>query len=421
MLQTCQSLELGYSKESRSFKDFWMTLYLDILKKTDMLIKNIKTGFLLLLSLQLLSCKESKINDDIEIVKLNTNDAKPGIKLSEISGNPKFIKLYTDSLFLIGDIRQIFYAQDKIYLQNFTKILVYNADGTPEFIINNKGKAAEEYYEINDFYVDTVKNRIKVWDRVKRKMLVYHGETGDYINSFGLNIDARYFKILENNYIFYGGLFYSGESGSEADIIFVDENGNILKKCFAHQYKSMYSFSTPEYFSVCDDKIYYDDAPLSIIWKVSENNCKPLYKFEINNNTLQLDDYLLLKDLRAPKRFKKLLKEYNFSTGQTNVFKYGIKFIVNGNSKSYLGFYSFNTKNSMLSQALIEDEYLNVPIWYSNIIGNKLICSVNSHKLLEADLDLQKLNKQNHELYNIIRATNKYDNPLLIISDLKEF
>ncbi|GEM_PF-3390960 len=367
-----------------------------------------------------ISCTKQSNTEKYKVLKINTDKSSENIKLSQITNNFKFIKLYTDSLFLIGDIRNIVY-KNKIYVQNFQKILVFFPNGSPAYAVNKQGRAGAEYYEINDFHVDTNNNIIEIWDKVRRKLLIFNDNNGRFIKSYKIDIDAYYFKKIKQDYFFYSSGCYLKQGKSTARIFSVNKKGNINNSFLESDYINLYSFSTPAFLSVNNGCVFYDDAPLSEIYKINNNEIELVYKFDINNNTITKGEYLSLRNLRASDRLNQLRRKYNYSIGQTNVNKYCIKFEIMAKSKWYIGFYNIKSNNYYIANNIIEDSILKIPVWYKNICNDKLISYIPSYKILNSNVNYEPLVKTNPEIYKIIKSIHKFDNPIVIISNLKEF
>jgi hypothetical protein len=373
-----------------------------------------------LISLLFTSCKHNSTLDNSLELKIDVDNAVQQINLSEISKNSKIIKLYTDSVYLIGDIRNIIYAK-KIYVQNMQKILVFNSDGSPSYSINNRGKAGGEYYEIDDFYVDTVNNIVEVWDRVNRKILVYDDITGDFIKTYSLDLDARFFKKLKEYYFFYSDAAYAEKGEKKEKIYCLDSDKKVIKKYLNSDYITLYSFSTPQFLSTYNENIYFDDAPLCNIYKINKRECKIAYKINIGNNSITKEEFLSMEQLRSPERSKLLRSKYNYSIGQTVVYENGIKLTIFGKGKGYFCFYNPINNHYHIGPTIYDDSYLKIPIWYTNINNNKLICQIPTYKIINSKVDYGPMEGDNPELYKMIKNLKKFDNPILIISDLKEF
>lgn len=362
------------------------------------------------------SCKKNNSSEEFQIISVNTKNFSEKIKLSSIAETPDIIKLYTDSIFMIGDIRQIKY-EDKIYIQNFQKILAFNENGTPSFVINKQGKAGAEYYEINDFHINKIKNQVEVWDRVKRTMF-YYNQSGKFIKSVKLNIDANYFKKIDNYYFFYSSASFSGFGEKASRIYCLNEKGDIINEFLKSDHTKLYSFSTPHFLSVSGNALYYDDAPLNKIYKITEKGCDLAYVIDVDGESMTLNDLMEMKDLRSGERFRRITDLYCYSIGITRIWDNGIYLEVNSKRKGYHCFYFPQQKKTLVGTELIEDYFLNGSIYFSNISDNKIICLLPAYKL-KAYKENDDLREVNQELFNIIRNSRRLDNPVLFVANLK--
>jgi hypothetical protein len=366
------------------------------------------------------SCNKKGSNIETKKLEIKTSNSVKNLSLSKIAKNTHLVKLHTDSVFLIGAIRKIV-LKENIYVQNFKKLLVYDSDGIPIFAINNTGKAGDEYYEINDFYVDTINNVIEIWDRVKRTLFLYDNYTGILIKKIKINIDANFFRKLDNDYIFYSNGSYSSKNKEVARVFHVNSNYEIKEEFLRSDYVKMYHFNTPEFLSEINSEIYVEEAPLSKIWHITKQGCNLSYEINIDNQTMTKEEYISMRNLRSSDRFRKLWNEYTLSLGETNVNQLCIKLSIRANGNGYYCFYNPRNDHYHLTENIFEDTYLNIPIWYSNICNNKIICQIPTYKVIESGVDYEPLAKTNPDLYNMIKDLNKFDNPILIISDLKAF
>ncbi len=364
------------------------------------------------------SCVTSYEEEDVEVIKIDIPNHNRQINLSSLTKNPQYVKLHTDSLFLIGDIRKIVY-HGKIFVQNFKKIFVFNSDGSPSFVINNRGLAENEYYEINDFWVDTKKNQIEVWDKVKRRMFFFSLVNGDFIESQKWDLHAKYFKKSNGYYFFYSDEEYHKDANKPSVLYCIDEEGNIINKFFKSRVGNLYPFNTPEFLSVSNGDIYFDYAPFNTIYRITEWSIEAKYQLEINNSIVSEQEMLDMSGLREPDRYRKLFKNFYFSTGETKVGEFGLKVIINSKGERLICFIDTENNNYQIGRFLFDDFHLKQPVYYANICQNKLVSFIDSYKLVNSDQSYSHLAEHNPALFEVIKLSRQIDNPVLILSDLK--
>lgn len=135
----------------------------------------------------------------IEIPSSLANNTR-SIDFTQLIDNISFVELETNNDALIGEVYNILFDDDKIFVtdQNSSEgVFIFDKTGKLLAKINSKGEGPEEFSKINDVSLDTTRNQIIILDLQIPRLLTYD-YTGKFIESKKLPFFFQEFMVFPN-------------------------------------------------------------------------------------------------------------------------------------------------------------------------------------------------------------------------------
>ena len=258
--------------------------------------------YILVVFLAFFSCKKhSNINtESSKRIKLESSETL--INLEDIIEIEEVIKLETNKISLFGQIDQLIVSGDKLFIREGRfRGLVFNSKGKHLYNIGKKGKGPNEYLEFRDISLDTVQQRLSVLDY--KKILNFNSRTGEFINSFKINIPAKsgfnpdQFFIAGNDTYYLWSLNPDVWNVNDGSYYFMYKyvNGKITNKYYP--YKN-YSFDGCRFFKNFDGSVTIR-PPLGDynIYTLSDDSIYANYYCDFGNSIITQDFFSKSKKL----------------------------------------------------------------------------------------------------------------------------
>lgn len=157
--------------------------------------------FILLLAIVcIFSCdkqENKKYSDSSSIVSFDINKATKIKKFSDICKGATFIELETKDETIVDKIDKLQIINEKIYIRDKNKLIVFDIHGNYIMDINKRGSAPHEYIEISDFNI-TDKNEIAISDGLSRK-IIFYDNFGNYISHKVFDCYIENFAIVNDS------------------------------------------------------------------------------------------------------------------------------------------------------------------------------------------------------------------------------
>lgn len=138
-------------------------------KQVKMLSMKLRNIFIFCITIILGGCNIANKSDygASEVIKVNPSEAKDFVNLSEIADSVVCIKLQTDSLDVLGKVREIVIREKYIYAQDVLQQSVFVFDKSGKFIskLAKRGKGPDEYVWMGPIYIDEEEQYIDVIDK----------------------------------------------------------------------------------------------------------------------------------------------------------------------------------------------------------------------------------------------------------------
>jgi len=189
-------------------------------------MKNFKQFFAGILLVMLISCGSSiKKKDSLTVIPMDLNNVNKIDINSSKCINTTALETKTESL--LGNINNIFFKGDTLFIHSSGKLSAFNKKGLFLFNVGTKGRAANEYLTLKSFFIKKGELYLHDWDG--RKLLRFN--TGSKF------IEKHDFKkggwMPDHIFPFNSTMYvvkntYSGEQISVPLISVYDENLNII-------------------------------------------------------------------------------------------------------------------------------------------------------------------------------------------------
>lgn len=152
----------------------------------------------LALMLACMACSEEKANDStLTKLKIKDLEHEETIEFSELFSDERLVCLETNDNGLIGeDIQGIRLINDKIYIFDWSKILIFDKDGHYLNNIDKRGQGPEEYTNIFDFEVNSNGDIIVL---PGSKKLMFYDADGHFKRSIDLKLNASSLQLINDN------------------------------------------------------------------------------------------------------------------------------------------------------------------------------------------------------------------------------
>ncbi|MGL5682078.1 MAG: 6-bladed beta-propeller [Marinifilaceae bacterium] len=223
-------------------------------------------------------------------------------KLNHEISNIVYLPLETNKDCIIGEISNIIYTKDYIFILDKMKQCIHQFDKNGKFIkhLGSRGKARNEFMRIRSFFIDEVLSQIGIYCEMKQQILLYDIEHGNFINSKPIGLLLDNIIKHEDQYYFYCGRlpnqdFFKGTFPSQYRLVSLDNDSS-----FNHYLRTDYN---PELLNTSLTSnsesslyIYHDSVRVmercnSTILQIFDNNIKNKYYVDFGKLSLNCDFY----------------------------------------------------------------------------------------------------------------------------------
>lgn len=150
----------------------------------------------------LLICFSCNEEEEIDTISFDLKQDVQDIHTQQLFAGYQLVPLETNDSVLIGKIDKVVLWKDKLFVASFQKgQVVYAFDLRGHFLgkIGNQGRGPEEYIQLFDLFIDTVRNSLCFLSRVDQKLLEYD------LNDFHLKKVRRLPRAFYRLYPWSGG------------------------------------------------------------------------------------------------------------------------------------------------------------------------------------------------------------------------
>ena len=168
-------------------------------------------------------------NKDYEVISFENIQTKSFNDLpNEILKGIEYIPFSSDSLkYTFSMPQKILINNERVFINDYSSrnLYSYKFSGTPEFVLNKRGRAKDEYLQITDFDIDAT-GGIWILDGQADK-IVHYTKDGECLFTSKLPFQADHIKILGNDRLMFTLAEWDNSKFSDYHILVTDRNLNI--------------------------------------------------------------------------------------------------------------------------------------------------------------------------------------------------
>lgn len=233
----------------------------------------------------LLSCKDDQYPENSKIINIDVDKSVrffEAEKLLDTIGH-SIIKLDTTNNSIIGNIAQLRVYNEHIYiLDDVGKVIwIYDLNGNYVSKISAKGKAKNEYIDIQDFCVSD--NNIYILDNFAMKLLIYNNN-GFCIKTLDIkNYWANSLFVIKDDIFLYNQT--SDSPNGKYHIFKIDNDGNLLNSYLKFDIDYGIGQDLNRYSKI-NEEISICLYPDNLIYRIDSAGCKLAYSVNFVNKNL---------------------------------------------------------------------------------------------------------------------------------------
>jgi hypothetical protein len=367
----------------------------------------------------------NKTSSHKEVIHIDIDEyiSDEPLVFSEIFSGFHIIPLETSEDCIINQINNIKIIRDTIYVfdKNAKSVFIFSKQGRFISKISRIGRGPGEFIQPSDF--DVKRDAILIFDYSSKKINAYD-KIGNFI--YDLNLKDRFssFITTDDNVLAYKP-FPAGNTSAKDDYLLYQYNtdGKIIWKAvkysdFLQGPKVIQSLDGGNFFMTENDIKFYMNF-CTTIFSIKEQNIKPYIILNSVKHKLTKDD---LKNYKIEEistfitaNPDKLSKISGYSENDNIAF---IKF--NIGVSEYYTFYYFKTQKISCNSRYMDDLTIIYPNLFK-ISGNQLIAYIHSSRVsaFKELIVTEKVKVEDDLKSEILKATD-FDNPILILYDLRE-
>src|SRR5690606_18503408 len=238
------------------------------------------------------SCSQKK-NDDVkknEEFKYSAKLEKENkvYNFSDLVSDYSYVKLQTDSNFLLGEIKQVISKYDRFYFVSDV-VLCFDNEGRFLFKVGKKGRASKEYLSADFVSIDS--NLVNIFDYLSSKIFKYDAISGEYIGELKLPYNVKKAVVSGNTLIMNKGLLESPKLPIKDKLVIAELSDPLkFKSYFPPSRKNLIVENELTY---SNSNSYWINSIFSSVFKISNNQLnEPIPYFVLSNfsNNVSIDD-----------------------------------------------------------------------------------------------------------------------------------
>ncbi|MFW6275088.1 MAG: 6-bladed beta-propeller [bacterium] len=343
----------------------------------------------------------------------------------EVIANVEFVPLETDENFLIGQVNKILVYNDIFYVLDKSSKQIFVFDMSGKFIqkIGVYGRGPGEYIRLNDFIVDTSRNRILTLDSYQRKILMYDLTDGKSLGEIKLDFWATNFTMVGNNTLFFfmkNTYFQNYENYSLVSLNLKDLS---KKEYFLEidEYNVTLSYHYSMYKS---NNVYYCPYLKDVVYEIEEDGVIPAVKFNFGDHKIS-EEKLKSFRLNNGKNLTQVLFDNDCTYGIKNFLESDnfLSFKIKIQNKSTLVVYCKETGNYHYGSAFegVLNGFRSVET--VALTNQKFIGFIDSYSFIRMQ---KRINIEPHtqivKNYNkILKRVSSNSNPVIILIEYNQF
>jgi hypothetical protein len=347
-------------------------------------------------------------------IQVDASDYNSQIPLSSIK-NSFAVKLETNENSIFGDIRRLRVTDDKIFILDSDvaeSLFVFDRNGHFLHKVGSKGNGPGEYYSINDFYIDTSRDEIIIYDGDYRR-LHYYSMDGVFIRTHSF-LDIWMFACCPLDSLNYALDFTNTARGkNKFHLQLVNQNNEVYFEYKPLKFDHEFAANNNIAFYSGIDKIFYTPVHSDTIFNLSRSGIESGYAIDFGKQKLPEDFF---DGIDRSKHAEKLLKS-NYCYGikdvsETNRF---LCFDFSYGNRGFSTFYDKETKQTYQLQF-----FPNPLASYNNyFVGVYEGYSVKGIDNIPKEAQNQWINAIGETNWNLLKNLKEEDNPLIVFYEIE--
>ena len=340
-----------------------------------------------------------------------------GVRQEQIT-NDFWVQLETLPECLLGNIDQMQVFRNKIYVLDRSVangLYVFDMKGKFLYQAGRKGKGPGEYYQISQFYIDSVKNAVTLLDAEMKKIHRYNLENGRFLEA--IQLDKSYYVnsgiVFDSSAYAFDQIYVNPRKGKRQYHLnfFVGDSIFGFKPL-----KDGHFLPNKIPFTVSSGKVFYTPIRCDTIFEIDKSGIKRGIYIDFGVRALP-QKYL---EMGFSKEDSKTLQRSKYAINLRNVVETPRYFCFSVSLSSSGRFVLIDklTKNTYT--------YFNFsalqPSFFLCAYGNYLVSErknvVNFYNSIPENVQVQMDSLRTDEFKKIIREAKEGDNPALYFVDL---
>lgn len=387
------------------------------------LIRRFMKRIYILLCIAAFGCSESNTAEQenigtasAEVMEIELKDMERQLIDSSLVKSVTYIPLETTAESLIGEVDKLLYKNGQYFVidkSTSKSIFVFNEEGKYLYKINKLGHGSGEYIHPLDVDVDDQGN-VYVWD-ISGGKLIRYADKGTTFREKASDISFIDFAVLDNQFV-YNRVYTNGNVNSS---IIIEDSLNGRKSDFFPLREILDEISVPGY----SQRLFSSDNSILYYHRFS----KDIYKIDGNG----LNKYAVLKtDLLPTVEFVKASMDNSMKYLEDRKFIKDIGYMYENNNilvmnidqnAGYNLIVSKRSGQKIFCRTLGGSEVIGVNYFYG-VKGNAFLSVLLPSQIKEDHtISLLKESKISEKDKKLLLSLDENQNPVIVISELKEF
>ena len=374
-------------------------------------------GVFLALAIFACSDKTDNTTSESKTYRINTADAVSCKSLAELIEQYEIVPLETNQEALISEPTKIRIVNGRIFVfdELAERVLTFNSSGQFITVIGKKGKGPEEYGSLQDFEVDTDRDRLIFLDISQLAILEYDFD-GNFLRK--VSLDSYYYALGVGKGHFYLAGSYRAES--RKNLMVKSEYGENVNEFFEFpedvQGGIFYSMSGGIYTN--SNSSLYSDVLSAEVFFVSPEEVYPKYKFEFKGQMWpESEKHRALDFTSNPNNLKTISWLYPPFYENENA----LTFLCVENGKFKRGYFLKKKQQVIVSDGFKADllsSVISVPGgWHED---GRFVSIVSRSAFQNFVKENPTPSSPHDNLFDLMKSRPIEDNPVLIIYNLKK-
>ncbi len=302
---------------------------------------------LLIICVLLCACKKQPKTEALHSIPLDIEKTQNIHDLNLIK-EVEIISLDNQDV-LIGNIDKVLYFNKLIYIMDQSaknSVYIFNENGSFVRAISNYGRAANEYIQLSDIFIDSVDSTLNIVSRIDKKLFVYN-ITGEHQREVR-KLPKSFVSVTKKDGFFAAYMGNFAEDAKQPYILWTMDKDFKLQHSY-FEIPQIMKRSMPgggSVFSNYKDTCYFIMPMDFNVYSIQENNIEVVYTFNLGGNEFPQDakDQLYDEAERRKLTNRYITRFYHFQETENHLI---VQFLYKG--EYLLGVYNKRNKQSKVA------------------------------------------------------------------------